>query len=112
MTDTITDPCTTITTDNADSILAGFDWNRVTSVYSGKHGCACGCRGNHSSRPATMTRIINSLKAGLRTLSETPEIADVEAAWLYERGDMTYLTIETATRSWIAYIDPSSPAAA
>jgi hypothetical protein len=25
-----------------------FDVNRVTSVYSGRKGCACGCRGNYT----------------------------------------------------------------
>ncbi len=26
-----------------------FDINKVTRVYSGRKGCACGCRGNYST---------------------------------------------------------------
>lgn len=33
----------------------------VARVYSGRPGCACGCRGNYSENPATITRIVETL---------------------------------------------------
>jgi hypothetical protein len=35
----------------------------VKRVYSGRPGCACGCRGNYSTNPATITRIVNRINA-------------------------------------------------
>lgn len=34
----------------------------VVRVYSGKTGCACGCRGNYTDKPASITRIFNTTK--------------------------------------------------
>jgi hypothetical protein len=34
----------------------------VSSVYSGKHGCACGCRGSHTSNPRTIKQIDRRIK--------------------------------------------------
>jgi hypothetical protein len=40
------------------------DASKVVKVYSGRPGCACGCRGNYSTNPKTIkliTRRINEI---------------------------------------------------
>jgi hypothetical protein len=33
----------------------------VEQVYSGRPGCACGCRGNYSTNPNTINQIVEKL---------------------------------------------------
>jgi hypothetical protein len=42
---------------------ATVDRAKVVRVYSGRPGCACGCRGNYSENPATIARIVNRINA-------------------------------------------------
>ena len=35
--------------------------NQVAQVYSGKPGCACGCKGNYSENPRTIKTIVNRM---------------------------------------------------
>lgn len=35
--------------------------NKVARVYTGRIGCMCGCMGNYSENPATMTRVFNKV---------------------------------------------------
>ena len=37
--------------------------SQVSRVYSGRPGCMCGCRGNYSTSPAQITRVVNWLNA-------------------------------------------------
>jgi hypothetical protein len=34
----------------------------VSSAYSARHGCACGCRGNHTSNPRTIKQIVKRIQ--------------------------------------------------
>lgn len=67
----------------------------VSQVYSGRHGCACGCRGTHTSSERsikTVTRkMIDAVKSGDATL-----IGVEPGIWV---------AVDTATRSYIAYLD-------
>jgi len=40
-----------------------IDRATIVRVYSGKPGCGCGCRGNYSTNPATITRVVNKMNA-------------------------------------------------
>lgn len=42
-----------------------FDRKIIASVYSGRDGCACGCRGTHSSKKGSITRVVNKFKANI-----------------------------------------------
>lgn len=61
---------------------------KIVSVYSGRPGCACGCRGNHSENPATIKKIVKKM------LALQPVI---------ER-DGNNFSLETDTRLYIAYV--------
>jgi hypothetical protein len=42
---------TTMTDDEARAFIASLTFEDVRSVYSGKQGCMCGCRGKHRYNP-------------------------------------------------------------
>ena len=44
-----------------DPIVTKIDIAKVTSVYSGRPGCQCGCKGNYSDKPAIIKRVINNM---------------------------------------------------
>lgn len=62
----------------------------VKSVYSGAHGCACGCRGSHSESPLAIKRKLTLL-------------ASVPVDQLEADPEGEYLSWETATRTHIIY---------
>jgi len=41
---------------------ATIDGKVILRVYTGRQGCACGCRGNYSTNPATIRRVVNRIK--------------------------------------------------
>lgn len=41
---------------------ATIDGKVILRVYTGRQGCACGCRGNYSSNPAVIRRVVNRIK--------------------------------------------------
>jgi hypothetical protein len=43
--------------------MAYVDPNEVARVYSGRPGCACGCRGNYSTNPTTIKQICKKISA-------------------------------------------------
>ena len=45
----------------ADPIVTKIDIAKVKKVYSGRPGCQCGCRGNYSTKPAIIKRVINNM---------------------------------------------------
>lgn len=45
----------------ADPIVKKIDITKVKKVYSGRPGCQCGCRGNYSTKPAVIKRVINNM---------------------------------------------------
>jgi len=68
-----------------------IDRSQIKSVYSGRPGCACGCRGKHSSDARTISLIVNRMN------KLDPNI---------EQEDNNY-ALETETRLYIAYTDDS-----
>lgn len=42
---------------------------QVKEVYSGKPGCGCGCRGNYSKAPSSITKVLNKMHAGIDKVS-------------------------------------------
>ena len=67
--------------------VAAIDINAIKSVYSGRPGCCCGCRGTHREDEKAKARM-------LRTLATK----DGEL----EMGD-GYVCLDTPTRRYIAY---------
>ena len=69
-----------------------LDASKVSAVYSGRLGCACGCRGNHSSTARSIQTVIRKMR---EAASEGRPVAITDS----------YYAVETDTRSYIAYID-------
>ena len=64
----------------------------VSAVYSGRRGCACGCRGNHSSTSRSIKTVVNKMREAAK--SGFPVVVTAN-----------YVTIDTDTRVYIAYTD-------
>ena len=64
----------------------------VSAVYSGRHGCACGCRGNHSSTSRSIKIVLNKMREAAKE--------GYPVAVLNE-----YISVDTPTRVYIAYTD-------
>jgi len=85
------------THDKAVSIISKIDPMKIARVYSGRHGCACGCRGNYSEKPrqikATLTKVRRLLAEGA-------------TAWLGEdnAGLVEFLVVDTETRTHTLHI--------
>lgn len=62
----------------------------VKSVYYGRPGCCCGCRGTHSSKPKQVSRVLNLVQSN-------PESA------MDETG-RSYAFYETDKRIYIVYL--------
>ena len=71
----------------------------VGSVYSGRHGCACGCRGNHTTNPKTVKLICNKIEQAVAD-GLTPDVCFAKF------GDqLGHIAVQTETRLYIAYIN-------
>jgi|APGre2960657423_1045063.scaffolds.fasta_scaffold26617_3 hypothetical protein len=71
---------------------------RVESVYSGQHGCACGCRGNHThytKNKKTITLIVNKILSQAR-------VQDLD--W-DSSEDPSFVHVTTNSRYYIAYFE-------
>lgn len=75
-----------------DAVLAHAT---VSAVYSGRHGCACGCRGNHTSSPQSITTVKRKMIAA-RQSGKATEI-------MVSPG--CFVAVDTDTRTYIAYVD-------
>lgn len=70
----------------------------VSSVYTGRPGCACGCRGRHTSDPRSIKMVVRTLNL----LMEEGNDVDVS---LTPFGDHDgYVAIQTENRLRIAYL--------
>lgn len=63
--------------------------DRIIKVYSGRPGCACGCRGKYSTKDATITRIVNTM------LKIDPT--------LERKKEANHWFVQTPTRLYVAY---------
>lgn len=83
--------------------------NNVISVYSGAHGCMCGCIGNHRYNPTFIKEAANrgygidgdevserSVKTIITKLKKAGARVD-------EGNEGQYVFAETATRIYVAY---------
>ena len=66
--------------------------NQIKSVYSGRHGGCCGCRGKHSTGKAAITRIYNKVLA-----LNGPNKMEPEKGY-------RYVSAETETRVYVLYV--------
>ena len=78
------------------NVLLDIDPKKIQGVYSGKHGCACGCRGNHSDNPATVKLIVGKIIKAF----EAGDEVDVNI-----NSFNPYIAAQTATRLYIAYLE-------
>lgn len=69
-----------------------IDAKDVTAVYSGRHGCACGCRGNHTSKQGTIKKIV-------------AKIVQADQDGLEVHVHPWGIWVDTDTRSYVAYTD-------
>jgi hypothetical protein len=65
----------------------------VKSVYSGRPGCACGCRGTHSESARSVAIVLGKVKA----LCSHPDV-DVHF-------DNDHIALETASRLYIVSLN-------
>lgn len=72
-----------------------LDASQVKSVYSGRHGCACGCRGNHSETQRSIKLIVGKINA-LITSGSTPDISITSFG--------PHIAVDTETRTLCAYL--------
>ena len=75
-------------------ILARLERNAITSAYSGRPGCACGCKGNHTTSARSKTLIANKIRAAL--LDDYAN--DLELG-------VNYVALQTDTRLIMVYTD-------
>lgn len=90
-------------------IVDKIDAATVVSVYSGKHGCACGCRGKHTY--ATKFAQEESLRRGYAvTVSDKTvnlivgKMNALLADGYPQMADASFVSVETKTRLYIAYL--------
>lgn len=67
----------------------------VSSAYRGRLGCACGCNGDHTSDSVTVNRILKQMRSAIET-GRAREIMVLPRR---------FVSIETASRLYIAYTD-------
>jgi hypothetical protein len=82
----------------------------VESVYFGRHGCCCGCRGTHTrvepyrgdpaGNPGTITRAVNRVNRVLSGEDDTRKLDD-------RREHHGYIAVETDERITIVYLRPT-----
>lgn len=73
-------------------MTAPIDVTAVSQVYNGRHGCACGCRGNYSSTPRSIRQIVAKINQAA---------ADGHTVHVHGWG----VWVDTPTRSYTAYTD-------
>lgn len=81
--------------------------SQITRVYSGRPGCMCGCRGNYSTSPTTITKIYNKfLKEAEAAVKYDDDKFESPVArfvyWKNPEGTRTYTIYFDA----IAKVDP------
>lgn len=103
----------TATTTPTDHLLAymGRSLDQVTKSYSGRPGCACGCRGNYSQSARSIKIIagkITKLLDGIDPAALTDDFddhtnADGQSVYAFYCAD--YIAVETNTRAYTLYFN-------
>lgn len=107
----------TYTIFNGGPALKSLDRNSIQSVYSGKPGCTCGCRGKHSYAEAH--RAVTSKLRGYevsndeiselsitRVLNRMLKNADKVELTVFNSDNSMHFSFSTETRIYIIYLLP------
>lgn len=105
----------TTKTKPAPQTIPEFMGRKVLSVYSGRPGCCCGCRGKHTYHPLTRETggIVRGYEVGedecsargVKTILRKMEEFQKAGLALDEGG--SYVAYETPTRLYVIYWLPS-----
>lgn len=68
--------------------------DKIQSVYSGRPGCCCGCRGKHTDATPTTMRTINLITNKVKRAQE----AGAELEWYGH-----HVALMSDTRWWVVY---------
>jgi hypothetical protein len=81
-----------------------LDEAAIATVYSGRHGCACGCRGKHTKNTPGNARSIANVVARILATPEDKRVVAIanKAVW------QSHVSVETPTRLYIAYLAPTA----
>jgi len=63
---------------------------KITSTYNGAQGCACGCRGTHSTDPKLNKRRVNAM---MKLIQQGVPCESTNS----------YIAVDHGNRLWIAY---------
>jgi hypothetical protein len=74
---------------------AAMTHGTVSQVYSGRHGCSCGCRGNHTSSARSIATVTQKMIAAVKS----------GEAWEIMVLPGVFVSVTTHTREYIAYLD-------
>lgn len=77
--------------------MASKKFPMIASVYSGRPGCACGCRGTHTENPSSVTRVVRTLESNA---------ADVRV--IKGLGGELIFCLDTETRAYAVYCKAAS----
>jgi hypothetical protein len=98
---------TTIQTANLSTLTPA----NVRSVYSGRHGCACGCRGKHSVNPAHRAEaervqgyVVADSECSEREVRRVLALVQAPGASVEACDDGEWFSVETETRLYIVYL--------
>lgn len=93
-----------------------IDKSKVASVYSGRHGCCCGCNGKHTYASAhaqagtvvsdrTVATIVNKLNRVIEAGNEAPEGAEDDMFQVTEAEGYgrTFFSYATERRLYVVY---------
>ena len=83
-----------MTTFTAADFNAALAERQISAVYSGAHGCACGCKGKHSSTPRSIAAVLRNMRKAIDTGAATAIVVE-----------KNYVCVKTETRMLIAYTD-------
>lgn len=100
---TVTKPIVTKdpTKSEIDLALKLLNSGEITSTYYGNAGCACGCKGTHSTNKVTERKRVEKMTKWIEHLAEYGRGADIELDI-----SNTYVAVELiGYKLWIAYFE-------
>lgn len=84
-----------------DLALMLLNSGEITSTYYGNVGCACGCKGTHSTNKVTKRKRVEKMTKWIEHLAEVGRRADIELSI-----SNTYVAVElVGYKLWIAYFE-------
>lgn len=84
-----------------DLALMKLNSGEITSTYYGNAGCACGCKGTHSTNKVTERKRVKKMTEWIEHLAKYGRGADIELSI-----SDTYVAVElVGYKLWIAYFE-------